>query len=190
MLEECHGCPVISSFEHMGGVSGTEGRSVARRLNGPRYLFNNAYRALHVRKVSIPGDLGALFVSLHNSGDGQFVSGLRFEPMSSDSVRIGYIHPDREVRLDFAPGQSIRGWLVAPGDAGISALSAVMGNGTRTSWAGRHKDVPKRRLVSKSDLPSFLIAQFDVSTAFPSAERNSDQYDQTQRGPTLTKPRL
>lgn len=109
MIEPCHGCPLRSPFEPLGEEDGVEWRIARRGLNRSRNSFNNGSRAFHIRTIEIPVDLHGIFVSFIDAGNGPLISGLRFERMSGDSVRIDYTNGDREVCLDVNPGQKLRG---------------------------------------------------------------------------------
>ncbi|KPM45989.1 hypothetical protein AK830_g399 [Neonectria ditissima] len=119
--------------------------TASRGLNGPTKEFRRGCRTLRV-----------------------FVSGLRFEQLGGRSTSLGYVHPDREVRVCFpktVPQNSeftIQGWKVALDWSGISAVAVVTETGIQSSWVGRYEGLPKQYLKASSDGSSDLKLEFDA----------------------------
>lgn len=167
---ECYGTPSRSWFENeepddleefKGTVSWhTAERNVVRNwgnfVYGCTAMRSRSLRSSQVMKVK------QVSISLVETLDGAFVSGLTFTNGNSASTSLGYIHPNRTVHLDFSIEQRIMGWVLALDTSGVRAIAVVAEDRSVSNFAGDPGERPLKRLTDNEGISS-IMAEFDVS---------------------------
>lgn len=121
-------------------------------------------RKMRYRSLSFPGPIQVIqvSVSLFNTPDGPFVSGLSFVDLNGQVAHLGYCHPGNIVHIELPGAQRIQGFEVVHDCLGVRAIAVVAQDGTVSSFAGTHTDHPWKRIVSSEGISSVRGA-FDVS---------------------------
>lgn len=148
--------------------------TACRGLHELRHDFSYGSRMIFQRSVNVPDDAVGLFVSMINIFGRRYVSGIRIQQADGHSVNLGYIHPRDETLLLFCDKGRLRitGFVLAQDLRGIRGLSVLTDNGTQSDWAGDHRNLPLKRLVSASagqHLVQCFRGGFDVGVSILTA---------------------
>ncbi|EEH39117.2 hypothetical protein PAAG_01579 [Paracoccidioides lutzii Pb01] len=135
-------------------------------------------RKLYSRIVSVSGKIVGAYVSFITMTGAPFVCGFRLMRSDGESIELGRIVGQTEVYLSVNRSLSdydtstFCGFHLAIGERGVQGFALASPSGRLTPWAGSHKRLPKRMLVSHTQEIRALRGGFDgfklISLEIPS----------------------
>ena len=133
-------------------------------ITAERTTEESNFRNLRYRTLSFPGSIQItqVSVSMFDTPDGPYVSGLTFIDHDGQVAHLGYCHPRHIVHIELPGAQYIQGWEVVHDLVGVKAIAVVARDGTVSRFAGSPGGNPHKLLVSSEGVSS-IRATFDVS---------------------------
>jgi hypothetical protein len=141
--------------------------TASRAPRGPSDIMLEKKRVLYERTLTLPSSATAISVSTVELFGRRYISGIRILDGEGLSSSLGYVHRRNETllsRVNRLP--RIVGFYLAPNHQGIRGLAVLYDTGTLSAWAGDHKEIPERRLLSifgGLGVVDCLQGKFDVS---------------------------
>ena len=117
-------------------------------------------RRHYVREVHIPPDqLSHLAVSLIQSSDTTYITGIRLVLNQGEAICLGYM-ADKEHILN---GTGLTGFQLAVGSRGIQAIRCILNKDRESLWIGSPDNAPRTERLLFAEPITGIKAGFDVS---------------------------
>ncbi|KAJ4016316.1 hypothetical protein NW752_003438 [Fusarium irregulare] len=131
-------------------------------ITAERTAEESNFRNLRYRTLSFPGpiQITQVSVSMFDTPDGRYVSGLTFIDHDGQVAPLGYCHPRHIVHIELPGAQHIQGWEVVHDLQGVKAIAVVAQDDTVSRFAGSPGGNPHKLLVSSEGVSS-IRATFD-----------------------------